>query len=559
MKREHSVGAAVLTVLWLAASAAAMPEQINYQGRLVDGTNLVNGPISLVLAIYDAETDGTLLYADSNTVTVVDGLYATYIGDDTVSGTLTGALAAAEAWLEVSVNGTTLSPRERLAAVPYALTAAGVEDGSIAASDVDATSFNTTFWRAGGNAGTTPGTHYLGTSDNTPLELRANHLRVLRFEPSDRLEEYSDSPNVIAGHPTNTVTPGACGGTIAGGGSYAGAWNRVTDDFGAIGGGRNNQAGDNADTVTNAWFATVGGGRGNTAGGAESVVAGGKNNQALGSFSSVLGGSGNMATGEYSVIGGGINNHADALMSFVGGGHTNLSLGHLGAIVGGELNEIHALLGFVGGGSENKVYTNCSGIVGGYQNISSNVYTSIGGGAWNYALGAYSTVPGGRGNTAEGNYSVACGYQSAATHVGEFAHSSGNFSERGDAQASEYVLRRTTTGASAYLLFLNGGDGTPLTLASNRVVAFDSLITAAADNGDAAVYRYSGGIKRVGVDPVQMIGSVSEDLVIEDDSSWLVEVNANTNDNSLRFRVTGATGRTIRWVAAVRTTETVIP
>jgi len=103
------------------AASAQVPNVINYQGRLVDATNLVNGDVSLELRLYDAATDGTLLYADSNTVTVVDGLYSTHIGDDTVLGTLGNALTNAMVYLEPVVNGTALSPRERLVCVPYAM------------------------------------------------------------------------------------------------------------------------------------------------------------------------------------------------------------------------------------------------------------------------------------------------------------------------------------------------------------------------------------------------------------------------------------------------------
>src|SRR5207244_2136984 len=39
------------------------------------------------------------------------------------------------------------------------------------------------FWQLSGNAGTTPGAHYLGTSDAQPLELRANFQVGLRLEP----------------------------------------------------------------------------------------------------------------------------------------------------------------------------------------------------------------------------------------------------------------------------------------------------------------------------------------------------------------------------------------
>ncbi len=118
-------GAGGVAVGWLIAGVALadVPDRINYQGRLVTSSNLVNGTVSLVLRLYDAETGGTLRYADSNRVTVVDGLYATWLGDNTIAGTLTNALAQPQVWVELVVNGSRLSPRERLGSVPYALNA----------------------------------------------------------------------------------------------------------------------------------------------------------------------------------------------------------------------------------------------------------------------------------------------------------------------------------------------------------------------------------------------------------------------------------------------------
>ena len=102
---------------------AQPPALINYQGRLVDGTNLVNGSVGLSLRLFDAASGGALLYEDSNTVTAVDGLYATRFGDDTTAGSLAAALDATNVWLEVAVDDVALTPRERLASVAYALVA----------------------------------------------------------------------------------------------------------------------------------------------------------------------------------------------------------------------------------------------------------------------------------------------------------------------------------------------------------------------------------------------------------------------------------------------------
>ena len=99
----------------------AAPELLNYQGRLVDGVGLVNRPVSLQLRLYNALEGGVLLYEDSNTVTVVDGLYATLIGDNTTYGSLTNALTNSSVYVEVVLDSQVLSPRDRLVSVAYAL------------------------------------------------------------------------------------------------------------------------------------------------------------------------------------------------------------------------------------------------------------------------------------------------------------------------------------------------------------------------------------------------------------------------------------------------------
>jgi len=94
-----------------------------YQGRLVNGTNLVNATLPMSFKLYDALSGGTRLYEDSSSVLVADGLYSTMIGDNTVYGSLTNAMTNAAVYLELTVNGETLAPRERLVSVPYALNA----------------------------------------------------------------------------------------------------------------------------------------------------------------------------------------------------------------------------------------------------------------------------------------------------------------------------------------------------------------------------------------------------------------------------------------------------
>ena len=120
MKRLIATGlvVAVAANLW-----AQAPEMFRYQGRLASGATVVNATLPMSFKLYNAPNGGTKMYEDSNSVAVVNGLYSTYVGDNTVFGSLTNAMTNAAVYLELTINGETLSPRERLVSVPYALNA----------------------------------------------------------------------------------------------------------------------------------------------------------------------------------------------------------------------------------------------------------------------------------------------------------------------------------------------------------------------------------------------------------------------------------------------------
>ena len=89
MRRARGI-CALFTVycLLITVSAGQVPGLINYQGRLVDGDALVNEDVDIALGLYTnpAPVVGEdVLYEDASTVTVVDGLFSTFIGDDGVA------------------------------------------------------------------------------------------------------------------------------------------------------------------------------------------------------------------------------------------------------------------------------------------------------------------------------------------------------------------------------------------------------------------------------------------------------------------------------------------
>jgi hypothetical protein len=352
-------------------------------------------------------------------------------------------------------------------------------------------------WSLTGNASTTPGTNYLGTSDDQPLVIKVNNQRVFRFEP------HATSPNLIGGYWGNGLSAGLYGATVSGGGgaglenSVTGLFgtigggggnqagesafigggisntasgpyavvsggyynlasaayttiagggpsdpanpttslkNTATDDFGTIGGGAGNQAGDNTGTTTDAAYATVSGGFENTASAGNSTVGGGYTNAAGGYASSVGGGSFNQASGDYTAIAGGYLNIASANRSIIGGGYQNTASGSYGFLGGGSSNAASGGFGFLGGGYSNNASGNYAFLGGGSTNTASGPYAAIGGGRDNVAIGENSTVGGGYGNQAGDNDVV--NYSYATVSGGRNNTASGGDSTVGGGQGN---------------------------------------------------------------------------------------------------------------------------
>jgi hypothetical protein len=92
-----------------------------------------------------------------------------------------------------------------------------------------------------------------------------------------------------------------------------------------VGGGLNNQAGDNAGSIADRQFATVSGGRNNNAGGLDATVGGGGFNTASGGAATVPGGALNAAAGQFTFAAG-FRAKANHVGSFVWGDSTNADI-----------------------------------------------------------------------------------------------------------------------------------------------------------------------------------------------------------------------------------------
>ncbi|MBI5384977.1 MAG: hypothetical protein HZA90_09865 [Verrucomicrobia bacterium] len=182
-----------------------------------------------------------------------------------------------------SVLGTnnTFTASNRFAGVTTATNGAnqfgGTFSGAVRGDGSGLTNLNVSLagaWGINGNAGTSSGTHFLGTTDDRALDFRVNSARALRLEPN------ATSPNVVAGYSGNVVSNGVYGSVIAGGGMQFNV-NRMGGNFSAISGGYNNEVRGAA--------SFVGGGAYNVAAGNYAAVPGGLRNEAAQHYSFAAG------------------------------------------------------------------------------------------------------------------------------------------------------------------------------------------------------------------------------------------------------------------------------
>jgi hypothetical protein len=132
---------AFVAALPAAASAQGVPGTVNFTAR-IDGLpqgDDVQEALSLTFRLFDTNTGGTEAWSETHqAVDVVDGLIfvelGTYVPLDSV--VFDGKMK----WLEISVGGTTMSPRLSIASVPYAIRAGAADMadhlGSLDADDV---------------------------------------------------------------------------------------------------------------------------------------------------------------------------------------------------------------------------------------------------------------------------------------------------------------------------------------------------------------------------------------------------------------------------------------
>ena len=126
-KQNFLISAVIALIVVMAnASLADVPQLISFQGILSDGVgNPLTGMYEITFGIYDAESNGTELWSETDSVECEDGFYTTILGlKNPIDVDFDG-----DFWLGLLVTGDAeeLLPRYRLASVPYAFRAAVAE------------------------------------------------------------------------------------------------------------------------------------------------------------------------------------------------------------------------------------------------------------------------------------------------------------------------------------------------------------------------------------------------------------------------------------------------
>ena len=217
----------VAVILCSSLIMADFGQVFTYQGKLVDGTGLpAESAVDMTFTLYTASTGGSIVW--SETVSGVDpehGIFSVELDISTGDPTSVDWDTYPELWLQVNVDGTDLSPRERLTSAFHAF---NIADGVVTASKLA--------------NGTAPGQVYQFDGSDWSLvdgsSIGSNSLQEA-YDGGNTIEATVTKSNVaISNSATEAVTPLVVMSDVVG---NEGAYFANTDGGNAIktGGGSN--------------------------------------------------------------------------------------------------------------------------------------------------------------------------------------------------------------------------------------------------------------------------------------------------------------------------------
>jgi hypothetical protein len=147
----------LLAILTASCIAGNLTPRFSHQGRLLDssGNPVPDGDYAVQYRFFHSSTGGTAVFTDTRTVAVEDGLFTNSIG---ATEFITPSIFAEPTWMEINVNGETLTPRQYLEGAPYAfsLVADAIVRGNVVITrtfaGLDNTGAAMTVWNTNGTS-----------------------------------------------------------------------------------------------------------------------------------------------------------------------------------------------------------------------------------------------------------------------------------------------------------------------------------------------------------------------------------------------------------------------
>jgi len=233
------------------------------------------------------------------------------------------------------------------------------------------------------------------------------------------------------------------------------------------------------------------------------------------------------------------------------GGKTNSisAAGDYGVILGGKSNAVNGASGVAMGIYCTADARGCA--IGGYNSVSYNETFVIGNScspSVAYACCIGTDIDIGQQDSVGLIDSVSAGGATNSYIVG-----GGLTNAIGDSQLETIVLGvQTTTATTDQLQRGSGTDG--IDIPSDTTYLFEAHVVARrTGTSEAAAYRLEGVIENEG-GTTAIVGSVSQTIIHEDDTTWNATATADDTNDRLNIDVTGAASKTIRWVARVELT-----
>lgn len=180
------------------AAALATAAPLPYQGILTDakGIPVADGQTPIAFAVFKGSVGGAPLWSEARTVQTRKGLFSVGLGE--VNPLPDSLFAQDSLFLDVMVNGTSLTPRSRLGASPWAFRAVVADSAKVAgtvaglARKVDTAALTT---RLAGYAKSTDLAAYATTSSLTSY---AKSTDLAAYAPSSALANYATTSSLAS-------------------------------------------------------------------------------------------------------------------------------------------------------------------------------------------------------------------------------------------------------------------------------------------------------------------------------------------------------------------------